>query len=319
MLVTTIPRFLIESAGIVVIAALAMVLASRSGGLIAALPVLGALALGAQRLLPLVQQLFNGWSNVAANKSVIGDVVRRLQLPIPNVVEPGPRLPFERSIEFRGVSFAYGDRVHPAVTGLTFTIPRGSRLALVGPTGSGKSTTADLLMGLLEPESGSILIDGTVLDDDNRRAWRSNVAHVPQMLFVADASIARNIALSAEIDMARVRDCAALAQLDDFISSLPNGYETRVGERGARLSGGQRQRLAIARAIYKDTPFLLLDEATTALDRDTEAAVLAALERVQDEGRTIVIISHNASTTAGCDLILRLENGRQTEFSRRGP
>lgn len=308
--VSTIPRFLVESAGIVVIAAVALVLARGEGGLAAAIPVLGALALGAQRLLPLIHQVYNGWSIVTANKFVLRDLVARLQWPVPQVAESGPRLPFTRSIEFRDVVFSYADRAHPALLEISFSIDRGSRVALVGPTGSGKSTTADLLMGLLEPSSGAVLVDGVPLTRENSQSWRANVAHVPQMPFLADTSIARNIALCGEPYLDKVRAAAALAQLDAFIGSLPEGYDTRVGERGARLSGGQLQRLAIARAIYKDTPLLVLDEATSALDRETEAAILYALDRLQEQGRTIVLISHRQSTVASCDCILKFKAGR---------
>ena len=313
--IATVPRYLIEPVGIIIIAVLALTLSDRSGGFVSALPVLGALALGAQRLLPLVQQLFHGWSSVAANQSVIDDVIRRLQLTLPATAASGPRLPFKETVQFNGVSFAYGDRGHAAVSGLDFRIMRGSRVALVGPTGSGKSTTADLLMGLLEPTEGSIVVDSVNLDDSNRQAWRANIAHVPQILFLADATIAENIALSREADLDRVREAASLAQLDRFIDSLPEGYQTRVGERGARISGGQRQRLAIARAIYKDAPLLVLDEATSALDDETEAAVLSALDRLQEQQRTIVIIAHRSQLIERCDCVIRLENGRIVEMA----
>jgi len=190
-----------------------------------------------------------------------------------------------------------------------------ARVALVGPTGAGKTTTVDLLMGLLQPGLGEILIDGVPVTDLNRQSWQANVAHVPQMLFLADATVAQNIAAAGEADMDRVREAVALAQLDDLIAALPDGLDTRVGERGVQISGGQRQRLAIARAIYKNSPLLVFDEATSALDSATEAAVLGAIERLQREGRTIVIVAHRASTTAGCDQVLRLENGRLVEDS----
>jgi ABC-type multidrug transport system fused ATPase/permease subunit len=188
-------------------------------------------------------------------------------------------------------------------------------VALVGPTGSGKTTTADLLMGLLHPAAGSILVDGKPLTDEKLQSWRANIAHVPQMLFVADATVAENIALGAEIDPERVREAGTMASLDDFVSSSPKGYQTRVGERGAQISGGQRQRLAIARAIYKDAPLLVFDEATSALDEVTEQAVLAALDQLQAKGTTIIIIAHRESTTERCDQVLRLENGRLVEDS----
>lgn len=310
MLVAAVPRSLIEPAGIIIIAALALFLSRREGGMIGALPVLGALALGAQRLLPLVNQLYHGWSSVASNRFVIEDVAELLALPCESRYPDVSPMKFELSIEFRDVSFTYAERSNAAVEGLTFKIGQGSRVALVGPTGSGKSTTADLLMGLLQPTSGAISVDDNELTDANRQAWRANVAHVPQILFVADATIAQNIALMGKVDMQRVREAADIAQLDGFVASLPHGYETRVGEKGAQISGGQRQRLAIARAVYKGTPLLVFDEATNALDPATEAAVLKALDGLQRQGRTIVIIAHSPATTERCDQVLRLEEGR---------
>jgi ATP-binding cassette, subfamily B, bacterial PglK len=191
---------------------------------------------------------------------------------------------------------------------------RGQRIALVGETGSGKSTLADLLMGLLTPESGRILVDGHPLVPADIRSWQRNIAHVSQSIFLADASIARNIAFSVadELpDIARVRDAAAKAGISAFIESLPGGYETIVGERGARLSGGERQRLGIARALYKNAPLLVLDEATNALDEETEAKVL---DRVfADKERTIVIITHRQSALRRCDQVVRLHDGRRVD------
>ena len=279
------------------------------------MPILGALALGAQRLLPVMQQLYDSWTRILGNSAVIDDVVRRLSLPVAAAAENVAPLTFANRIEFRAVGYGYADRAHHAVENLNFTIRRGSRVALVGATGAGKTTTVDLLMGLLEPSFGEILVDGTVLTDLNRQAWQANVAHVPQILFLADATVAQNIGAVIAPDMERVREAAAMAQLNDFIAALPHGLDTRVGERGVQISGGQRQRLAIARAIYKNSPLLVFDEATSALDSATEEAVLRAIERLQREGRTIVIVSHRASTTAGCDQVLRLEKGRLVEDS----
>jgi ATP-binding cassette subfamily B protein len=307
---------LIEPAGILIMAAVALYLSREQGGLVAALPALGALAFGAQRLLPLVQQLYNGWSSVAANKSLVDDVVQQLRLPIPSTVGPAPRrLPFHDSIEFRRVSFIYAGAAQPSVRDLSFTVRRGSRVALLGPTGSGKSTTADLLMGLLEPSEGIIVVDGAELDSAKLPGWRSNIAHVPQILFLADASIAQNIAMGAQFDMGRVQEAIALAQLDEFVSQLPEGYHTRVGERAIRISGGQRQRLALARAIYKASPLLVLDEATSALDDDTEAAIAGALDVLQHQGRTIVIIAHRSKLIGTCTGLIKLANGRIVECS----
>ena len=312
------PRFVIEAAGMVVIAALALVISGREGSLSQALPILGALALGAQRLLPLLQQLYNSWANLAGNRAVAAQVLGLLALPVEVPASPRPVEPLglRERIIFEGVSFAYPGRRRPALEEVNLTIDRGSRVALVGPTGSGKSTLADLLMGLLDPTAGEITIDGVPLNRDSRRAWQRSIAHVPQAIFLADTSVTRNIAFGvprAEIDMERVRRAAATAQLEEFIASLPDGYETSVGERGVRLSGGQRQRLGIARAVYKDAPVLVLDEATSALDHDTEMAVMGALDQLGGEGRTIVIIAHRTSTVTGCDLVACLDHGRVVE------
>jgi ATP-binding cassette subfamily B protein len=174
-------------------------------------------------------------------------------------------------------------------------------------------------MGLLQPNSGEILVDGVPLTHSNRQSWRANVAHVPQMLFLADATIRENIAMPArEADVGRLREAIEMAQLEGFVASLPNGLETKVGERGVQISGGQRQRLAIARAIYKAAPLLVFDEATSALDSGTEQALLSAINVLAKRGRTIVTIAHRPSTTEGCDQVLRLENGRIVEDSSAG-
>jgi ABC-type multidrug transport system fused ATPase/permease subunit len=315
----TAPRFIIEAAGMVLIAALALAISGREGGLAQALPILGAVALGAQRLLPLIQQLYTAWTNLAGQRSVTAQVRELLELPIeeqstlPPLAEP---LELRDAVTLDKVSFTYPGRHDPALQDISLRIERGSRVALVGPTGSGKSTLADLLMGLLEPTAGTITVDGATLTRTNRRAWQRGIAHVPQAIFLADASIARNIAFgvpAADIDMERVARAAATAQLEQFIASLPDGFETSVGERGVRLSGGQRQRLGIARAVYKDAPLLVLDEATSALDDETEVAVIEALDQLGGEGRTIVIIAHRRSTIEHCDCVARLDNGRLVE------
>jgi ATP-binding cassette subfamily B protein len=313
------PRFVIEAVGMVVIAALALVISSREGGLAQALPILGVVALGAQRLLPLLQQLYNSWAHLTGNRDVAAQVLDLLALPIDEPARPPVRtapLGLEQRIVLDGVTFTYPGRQRPALEDVSLTIDRGSRIALVGHTGSGKSTLADLLMGLLEPTAGRISIDGIPLSRETRRAWQRSIAHVPQAIFLADASIARNIAFGvppAKIEMDRIVHAAATAQLDEFIASLADGYETVVGERGVRLSGGQRQRLGIARAIYKAAPVMVLDEATSALDYDTEMAVMAALDELIGEGRTIIIIAHRTSTVTGCDLVARLDRGRIVE------
>lgn len=314
------PRFAIESAGMVVIAGVAVVIAQREGGLAAALPILGALALGAQRLLPLIQQIYSGWTFASGYRTLVTEVLELLRLPITErdwSDEGAEPLPLRDRISIRNVSFTYPGREEAALADITLDIPRGRSIALIGRTGSGKSTLADLLMGLLEPTEGSIAVDGEPLTADSRRRWQKSIAHVPQAIFLADASVARNIAFGVppdKIDHRRVEQAARTAEIHEFVISLPDGYDTHVGERGIRLSGGQRQRLGIARAIYNGAPVLVLDEATSALDYRTEAAVMKALEAFSDEGRTIVIIAHRLSTVAGCDFVARLDQGRIADF-----
>ena len=307
------PRYIIEAASLVLVASLALWL-SREQGLGAAVPILGALALGAQRLLPLVQQVYNGWAKAAGHWLVMLDVLKVLQLPVSDEMDGSlALLPFETEIRLEQVSFAYPGRRTPALEAISFSIPRGTRLAIVGRTGSGKSTLADLVMGLLEPSGGRIIIDSTTLDSSSRRSWQRSVAHVPQSAFLANTSIARNIAFGMPdeaIDMERVRAAARYAQLDAFVAQLSEGYATVVGERGVALSGGQRQRLAIARAFYKDAPVVVLDEATSALDEQTEAAIVEALDEMARQGRTIIVIAHRATSIANCDMIVRLDEGR---------
>ena len=249
---------------------------------------------------------------MAAYRAIFGQVETLLRLPVPSDVDPAVRaMDFRAAISLENVTFCYPGRTEPALAGLTMTIDRGGRVALVGETGSGKSTLADILMGLLRPQRGNVTVDGVPVDESNMAGWQGNIAHVSQNIFLADASIARNIAFSlagAPIDMGRVRQAAEAAQILDFIDSLPEGFETEVGERGVRLSGGQRQRIAIARSLYKDAPFLVLDEATNALDEDTESKVLASL--FADPDRTILIIAHRPSAIALCDKVVKLESGR---------
>ena len=296
-----------------VIALLAMVIAGRSGGITAALPFLGALALGALRLLPLMGQLYGAWASLSVAGPILTDVATVLRLPLADDRAVPARLALHRSIEFRAVSFHYPGRAHRAVEKIELAIPRGARVAITGRTGSGKSTLADLLMGLIEPSEGSISVDGVPLTPDRLPGWRRSVAHVPQEIFLADDSIAANIALSfhgAAADQDRVHAAARQAQLHDFIESLPDSYDTRVGERGVRLSGGQRQRLALARALYKQAPVVVLDEPTSSLDETTERAIVDALDDLQSCGTTIVIVAHRPETMARCDPIHVLEEGR---------
>jgi ABC-type multidrug transport system fused ATPase/permease subunit len=258
-----------------------------------------------------MQLIYGNWTLVIGNLAVTDVVLAALEAPFPEEWRriPAQPLPFRHAIVFRDVSFRYGADQQPVVKGLDFAIAKGTKVGLMGRTGSGKSTAMDLLMGLLEPSSGSIEIDGCCLDATTRRAWQRQIAHVPQHIFLADASIAENIAFGvepAEVDQERVRQAAQRAAIAGFIESLPQGYGTLAGERGVRLSGGQRQRIGIARALYKQATVLVFDEATSALDTETEAAVMDAVRELPAD-LTVLIVAHRLTTVEYCDHIVTLD------------
>lgn len=308
------PRYVMEALGMVLIAAFAYTLSTQPGGIGAALPVLGALALGAQRLMPLLQQLYGNWSVVAGSQASLMDVLELLEQPLPEDAHarlPDP-LSFKESISFDNVSFQYVSDGPWILNNIDLTIPKGARIGFVGSTGSGKSTALDLLMSLLEPTRGRLLVDGKPVSGEHRRAWQRTIAHVPQSIYLADATIAENIAFGVppdQIDLGSVRQAAEQAHIAEFIEASPRGYNATVGERGVRLSGGQRQRIGIARALYKKATVLVFDEATSALDSETESAVMQAIENL---GRdlTVLMIAHRLTTLRGCDCIYQLDKGQ---------
>lgn len=308
------PRFGVEAIGMILIAGLAYWMAGQPGGMARAIPVLGTLALGAQRMMPALQQLFAGWSALQGNLASMEDVLNLLDQPVPeiNSEEEKNIMPFNRSLELRQLSFRYTPDAPEVLREIDLKIPKGSRIGFIGTTGSGKSTLLDIVMGLLEPTSGTVEVDGAPVNSNNRRSWQRHIAHVPQSIFLSDATIEENIALGVpkrKIDKERVRQAARQAQIADIIESWPKQYETVVGERGVRLSGGQRQRIGIARALYKQADVIIFDEATSALDNQTESAVMKAIEELH-EGLTVLIIAHRLTTLHNCDVIMELANGR---------
>ena len=210
------------------------------------------------------------------------------------------------------LSFRYSPEAPWVLRHLNLRIGKGERVGFIGTTGSGKSTLLDILMGLLDPSDGKLMIDNMVIDVDYQRAWRANIAHVPQTIFLADTTIAENIAFGIppnEIDYARVRKAAQMAQISKTIEGWSGQYDMIVGERGVRLSGGQRQRIGIARALYKQANVIVFDEATSALDNETERAVMDTIDHIGRES-TILIIAHRLTSLAGCDRVIELENGK---------
>lgn len=308
------PRFVLEAASVILIAALALAVAGTQDGIVGALPVLGAMAIGAQRLLPLLQQIYASWSQYQGSRTLVTDVLSLMRAPGAELREENPNLQvdFARAITLQDVSFQYPEGDGPALRSVDLTIPKGARIGLIGESGSGKSTLVDVIMGLLEPQQGKLLIDGKHIDSKLTAAWQRKIAHVPQNIFLADTSIAANIAFGQTedaIDMDRVAAAATGADLERFIATLPEGLSTNVGERGVRMSGGQRQRVGIARALYKQAAVLVLDEATSALDSQTEESVMSAIRGLGAD-LTIIMIAHRLTTLDGCDRIVKLADGR---------
>lgn len=308
------PRPSMEALGMVLIAMLAYAFSRQDGGIAAALPVLGALALGAQRLLPALQQSYSAWAYIVGGTPALADTIELLDSPIkPELLQPQPYpLSFNGSITFDQVSFRYSKEGPWVLDGLSLTIRKGARIGIVGSTGSGKSTALDVLMGLITPANGKLEVDGKTIIGELVRAWQRTIAHVPQSIFLSDSTFAENIAFgipSDQIDMQRVKSAAARAHIAEFIENRPEGYNAMVGERGIRLSGGQRQRIGIARALYKQASVLVFDEATSALDNVTEQSVMDAILEL-DRDLTVIIVAHRLTTVRHCDSILEMQDGK---------
>lgn len=313
------PRYAMEALGMVLIAGLAYGMMQGDRGAAFAIPVLGALALGAQRMLPLLQHAYWSWACIRGGLVSLRDTLVLLEQPLPagGSHDESEPLSFLHQIDLKELGYRYAPDGSWVINNVSLCIPRGARIGFIGKTGSGKSTLLDLLMGLLEPERGVIEVDRQPINAGNRRAWQTHIAHVPQNIFLVDGTIEENIALGVprnEIDKDRIRRVAAQAQLDELIEGWPQQYQTTVGERGSRLSGGQRQRIGIARALYKRADVLVFDEATSALDDETERSVMEAIEGLNEE-LTVLIIAHRVTTLRKCTQVVELRNG---EVSRIG-
>lgn len=308
------PRIFVETIAISLIAGAAYFYTKSEGNVIGAISVLGALALGAQRMLPNLQQIYASWASLKGGEQTLVDGLDLLnqKQQYSELAPDKKRLRFLEAISLSDICFSYHQNGKPILTRINLLIKRGDRVGFVGKTGCGKSTLMDIVMGLLTPTSGNMSVDGTVVGHNNQQAWRANVAHVPQSIFLLDGSIAENVAFgipASEIDLYRVKEACKKAQLADSIESWPDKYLTNVGERGVRLSGGQRQRIGIARALYKYANVIFFDEATSALDSQTEKDVMRAIEELGRE-YTVIIVAHRISTLKFCDQIISLNDGK---------
>jgi len=308
------PRYLIETLGMILIAVLAYSMSQRPGGMVSTLPILGAVALGAQRLLPVLQQGYAALTIMRGAQASLQDVINLLDQPLPKYLDypATDPLKFEKEIRLNEVGFRYNDEAPVVLNTVNLTILKGQCVGFIGATGGGKSTLLDILMGLLPPTEGQMLVDGVPITQNNQRSWQQNISHVPQHIYLSDSSIRENIAFGIskeKIDQERLISAVKKAQLEDVINDLPDKFETTVGERGVRLSGGQRQRIGIARALYRNSNILILDEATSALDVTTEQAITRSIEQLR-EHLTILIIAHRQETLKNCDVIYELKNSK---------
>ena len=278
------------------------------------LPILGVFVFAGQRMMPELGKLYQAAAKIQTGKSAL-DIVYADLIDQPTALTSHIpcALGLRESLQLEGVSYRYPKADHAGVTNITLTIQAGETIGVVGGTGAGKTTLADIILGLLRPHAGLLIADGTPISETNLRAWQQSVGYVPQDIFLTDASVSENIALGIapeEIDLARVTRAARTASIDRFIrEELPDSYDTTVGERGVRLSGGQRQRIGIARALYHDADLIVFDEATSALDNLTEQEVIKAIDALPGD-KTVVMIAHRLTTVKRCDRIVMMENGR---------
>ena len=308
------PRYAIESLGMILIAIMAYTLADRAEGISSAIPILGAFALGAQRLLPVLQQAYGGWQTIRGGQAQFKDAIELLEQPLPSYLldEDIKSVDFEHHIKLKNIKFKYLNNNKYVIDDISLTIDKGSRVGFIGSTGCGKSTLLDIIMGLIEPTEGKFLIDNNEVDFQNNRGWQKHIAHVPQAIFLSDSSIAENIAFGIpknEIDYHRLELSAKQAQLTDLIESWEDKYDSYVGERGVRISGGQRQRIGIARALYQNADVIIFDEATSALDNETEKAIIESITELS-KNLTIIMVAHRLTTLEGCSTIYQLKDGK---------
>jgi len=317
------PRYVIEAVAFGGIILIAVYLIAIQDSIQQVVPVLGLYAFAGYRLLPALQEAFHGLASARFNIAALNKLHRDLRGQMES--ETGPSAPgtddtgasplvLNDTLQLREVSYTYPDAETPAIDRLSLTIPARTITGFVGKTGSGKTTAVDLILGLLRPQEGTIMIDGTPLRENTRRRWQKTLGYVPQHIYLSDDTVARNIAFGVapdRIDMEAVRDAARRAHIFDFVEhELPRQWDTVVGERGVKLSGGQRQRIGIARALYHEPSVLVFDEATSALDQSTEAGVMEAIYDLEGD-QTILLISHRLSTVQRADNIFMLEDGRK--------
>lgn len=304
------PLYLVEATGYSGLIVIALAQLLNSGDIAHVLPALGLYGFAAYRMLPAAQIMYRGFARLKFATATLDNLHRDLSLPLPPSIGQQHTLVPQREIRLHGIRYAYPSAPDKLVLQhFDLTIPVNTSLGIQGPSGAGKSTVMDILLGLLQPQGGTLEVDGEPITAANVAGWQRAIGYVPQHIYIADASMAENIALGvpkAQIDSAAVLRAARAAQIHEFVTKeMPQGYDTQLGDRGVRLSGGQRQRVGIARALYRDPPVLLLDEATSALDGATEAAVNEAIRNLSGN-KTLVVIAHRKTSLQYCHQIISL-------------
>lgn len=307
------PRYIIESLAMLAIIIFTYSLSIEKDGLTQAIPMLSALVLGAQKLLPCMQQVYGAYTTISGNRDSLMDVLELLDQEVQDQNIIANPISFHHEIEFDNVSFRYDGSNADTIQSLSFKIQKGESVGIVGSTGSGKSTVLDLFMGLLQPTSGEIKVDSLSITAENLKSWQSKISHVPQSIYLSDNSFFENIAFGQqprEIDKKQAINAAKLALVTEF--EKPENFLKPVGERGINLSGGQRQRIGIARAFYRKSEVLILDEATSALDDSTEDKIMNNIGSM-DKSITTVMVAHRLSSLSNCDKIIVIEGGKLKE------
>ena len=310
-IVQAIPRYILELLTIICFSVLVIVAIVFGNGLDEVMPVIGLFGVAAFRILPATYQILANLQSISRSKPVLSYLTRDFALkvePMESSNQPGSEF---SGIELRNLKFSYSGTQIDALADISLLIERGEAVGIVGQSGSGKSTLVDVLLGFLKPQGGSVIVNGLNISS-SVQWWRAKVGYVPQAIFLTDDTLKRNVAFGVpdeEIDGNSIASAIRSAQLEEFINSLPDGLNTMVGERGVRLSGGQRQRIGIARALYNNPEVLVLDEATSSLDTETEHGVMQAVQALQGD-KTVIIVAHRLSTVEYCDRLYRLDAGR---------
>lgn len=311
-----ISRLWLELLAVAGLATLVLTMVARGRDMATVVPTLGLFGMAAFRLMPSINRVLASVQSARYALPVVNILHEELSLPtsVPPARHTEPVRGFQREIRLNDVSYTYDGAPRPALNHLSFVIRRGESVGFIGPSGAGKSTLVDVILGLLASDTGQVCVDGRDISGDIR-SWQDQIGYVPQAIYLTDDTLRRNVAFGlpdAQIDSAAVTDAIRVAQLEDFVKTLPDGLETVVGERGVRLSGGQRQRIGIARALYHNPEVLVLDEATSALDAVTERGVMQSVEALHGS-KTVIIVAHRATTVEYCDRLCRLEHGRVVE------